>query len=163
MEKFKNSFFLLLGIAFLFWCLVQFLQQPAPAKYQKITENRQSARDNQTIQIGSNTIFVEIADTDEARTIGLSGRESLASGTGILFIFDNPGIYGFWMKDMRFPIDIVWIDENWKVIGVDNSVDPATFPTIFYPKSAAKFVLELNSGDAARWGIDAGLTLSPNH
>jgi uncharacterized protein len=153
MEQLKKLFYLILGLALVIWSFYQFLQQPASLPHQQ----------NSVLYLMDAAIPVEVADTDMERSLGLSGRESLARGSGLLFIFETPGNYGFWMKDMRFPIDIVWIDEDWKVISVEKDARPETFPRIFYPNAPIKFVLELNSGDASRLGIDAGLTLSPNH
>ena len=65
-----------------------------------------------TIHIGRVPIAVAIADTLEKRTQGLSGRESLSANEGLLFVFSTSGAYGIWMKDMRFPIDIIWISEK---------------------------------------------------
>jgi uncharacterized protein len=153
MERLKKALYLALGIALIFWSFYQFLQSPAPEKYQ----------DSSTLYIGATTIPIEISDTDEERSLGLSGRASLTEGTGMLFAFDAPGNPGFWMKDMRFPIDIVWIGEDWTVVSVEKNISPETFPKVFYPNRPAKFVLELNSGDAARLGIDAGQSLSRSH
>lgn len=150
MQTLKNSFFLILGLAIIVWSFYTFLQRPAPAHYQGTP----------VLNIGGKTVSLEIADTDEKRTLGLSGRESLATGHGLLFIFDTRERYGFWMKEMRFPIDIVWIDDNWQVVGVDKVVLPETFPHMFYPPSAVKYVLELNAGEAQLLGIDTGSKLS---
>jgi uncharacterized protein len=150
METLKKYFFLTFGVALVVWSFCAFLNSPAPAHYQ----------DSQKIFIGGIQVPIEVADTDAERSQGLSGRESLKEGSGLLFIFDMSGTYGFWMRDMRFPIDIVWINENWEVIGVERSVSPDTFPRTFYPPSPAKYVLELNSGEAAKLGIDAGSLVS---
>src|SRR3989338_8221873 len=64
----------------------------------------------------------------------------------MLFIFDKPDNYGFWMKDMRFPIDIIWLDQNFKVVHVEKSVATSTYPKVFYPSGPATYVLEVNSG-----------------
>src|SRR5581483_7593288 len=63
----------------------------------------------QTIQVGSSTFNVEMATTPAEQACGLSGREGLADGTGMFFVFGSGGMQSFWMKDMKFPIDIVWI------------------------------------------------------
>lgn len=95
-------------------------------------------------------IKVEIADTEEERIKGLSNRAYLEKGTGLLFVFDSPGRYGIWMKDMIFPIDILWLDKSYKVVDLKTNVSPKTFPTVFNPKTEAVYVLELNSGEIAR-------------
>lgn len=95
---------------------------------------------------GKSTLNLEIADSDKERELGLSGRESLASTTGLLFVFETPGRYGFWMKDMKFPIDMAWIDESKRVVYIENNVRPDTFPKVFTPTSTAQYVLETNAG-----------------
>ncbi|KKR31903.1 MAG: hypothetical protein UT65_C0014G0002 [Parcubacteria group bacterium GW2011_GWF2_39_8b] len=77
---------------------------------------------------------------------GLSGHKGLSDNEGMLFIFDKPDNYGFWMKDMRFPIDIIWLDQNFKVVHVEKSVATSTYPKVFYPSGPATYVLEVNSG-----------------
>lgn len=75
----------------------------------------------------------------------------------MLFIFETPGQHGFWMKDMNFSIDIVWIDENLQIVGIDKNIAPETFPNIFYPNQLVKYVLEIPAGysDAHRIGLGA--------
>jgi uncharacterized membrane protein (UPF0127 family) len=99
------------------------------------------------VHAGDLIIPVNIADTVELREQGLSGTTSLPKGTGKLFIFDTPGVYGFWMKGMHYPIDIVWIDESWRVVGLTTNATPESYPTIFYPPASVRYVLELNSGE----------------
>ena len=92
------------------------------------------------------TIKVEIADTPISRERGLSGRTSLSDGRGMLFVYSAPGFYSFWMKDMNFPIDIIWIDEAKTIIGITKNISPVTFPETFQPPSLAKYILEVNAG-----------------
>ncbi len=109
-----------------------------------------------TIVIGDTVISIEIASTIGERSRGLSGREALGEHEGMLFVFSKPGIYSFWMQDMRFPIDIVWIDETGMVVGVESAVTPETFPATFEPPEAIKYVLEVRGGSAEIWGIKTG-------
>ncbi len=92
-------------------------------------------------------IAVEIAATAESREQGLSGRSSLKKGTGMLFMFRQAGRWGIWMKEMQFPIDIVWIDRTGKVVSVKKEVAPETYPETFMPDSDAWYVLELPAGE----------------
>jgi len=117
---------------------------------------QKSPESPETIQIGDNLIKVSIADTKETQAEGLSGRESLGQDEGMLFIFEKPDKYGFWMKEMNFAIDIVWIDESKKIIGVEKNVEPETFPKTFYPENPIKYALELPSGYAVKHDIDSG-------
>ncbi len=115
--------------------------------------------DQAKIHVGDKIIPVTIADTQPLRSQGLSGTPSLKTGTGKLFIFPKTAIQGFWMKDMQYPIDIVWIDEAWKVIGITEHVDPASYPTIFYAPAPVPYVLEINAGEAAVDNFGVGVQL----
>ena len=111
--------------------------------------------ENQTkiITINGTSIEVEIADTSRTREKGLSDRKGLDDGRGMLFIFDSPAQYGFWMKDMNFAIDIVWIDENYRVVDIKENISPDTFPQVFYPARETKYVLELPTGAVDKYQI----------
>lgn len=100
-----------------------------------------------------------IAETDEQRIKGLGGRKILGEEEGMLFPFVESAIQGFWMKDMNFPIDIIWLDEDKTVVGIEKEVSPDTYPEIFYSPSEIKYVLELNSGASDRYGIASGTKL----
>lgn len=149
MKGSKDVLFLILGISLVVWSFYAFLNKPAQEQYQS----------EATLKIGEKLIKVGIADSDEERVRGLSGRASLETGRGLLFIFQEAAEQGFWMKDMRFPIDIIWIDEHWRVSGIEASVSPASYPEIFYSETPVRYVLELNSGEASRLGIDIGSKL----
>jgi len=100
----------------------------------------------ETIEIEGKTFKLEIADEPEELTQGLSGREKLAQDYGLLFVFPKPGRHGFWMKDMKFPIDIIWLNENREVIGITKNLEPSSYPQVFYPPSEIKYALEINTG-----------------
>ena len=108
------------------------------------------------VTVGDTTIYVETAATQAARERGLSGRDSLAPNTGMLFVFDTDGVWGIWMKDMKFSIDILWLAEDGTVITVVPNVSPSSYPTSFRPTSPARFVLELPAGFAAAHSISVG-------
>ena len=138
MKIFKDFLLLIIGIAFVLGCIFIFAQR-------KIQDNIG------TIKLNNKAISVEISDTDEERAQGLSGREDLALGTGMLFVFENPAIHGFWMKDMKFDIDIVWINEAGDVLGVEKNISPDTYPEVFDPDEPVKYVLELKAGEADKY------------
>jgi len=142
----KDKFFLLIGVLVISGSFYQVLRLPAPERFQK----------EFALKTGEKVIAVEVADTEEERAKGLSGRDALAEGRGILFIFPESGYHGFWMKEMKFAIDIVWIDESWRVIGIEGLVGPETFPLIFYPPGPVKYALEVNAGESQRLGIKPG-------
>ncbi|MEK6821028.1 MAG: DUF192 domain-containing protein [archaeon] len=94
-------------------------------------------------------IAVEIADTLAARARGLSGRRALAEDAGLLFVFDTADYHGFWMKEMNFPIDIIWFDDDWRVVGITPNATPQDFPKVYQPPAPTRYVLEVNAGFAA--------------
>ena len=71
----------------------------------------------------------------------------------MLFPFAVPGRYGFWMKDMRFSLDMVWISSDKRVVMVSSDVSPDTYPLVLYPPSDISYVLELNADSANKFGI----------
>ena len=102
------------------------------------------------------TIKAEVSDTETKRSQGLSGHAPLASDGGMLFIFPQPGIYPFWMKDMLFSIDIIWIDAQKKVVGFSEDLSPDTYPKIFPPPSPILYALEVSAGFVKRQNIAIG-------
>ena len=112
--------------------------------------------DSRILSLEGNTIAVSIADTEEERELGLSGRPGLAPGSGMLFIFPEVGKYAFWMKDMRFSIDILWLANDGRVIYIKENVSPNTFPASFAPSSPARYVLELPAGYVQTHNITVG-------
>jgi uncharacterized membrane protein (UPF0127 family) len=95
---------------------------------------------------GSEIIPVFIADTSPLRTQGLSGKKTLPQEYGMLFIFPKEGLYSFWMKDMNFAIDMVWINEEGTVVHIESNVAPETYPNLFTSTESALYVLEVNAG-----------------
>ncbi|MDP2641812.1 MAG: DUF192 domain-containing protein [bacterium] len=144
----KSFFFLVLGLLIIFGSV--FLV------FQRLMTEESEVR---TIRVNDTEIRVEVAETLESRQTGLSGREFLPEGTGMLFVFEDLARHGFWMKDMNFAIDIIWTDGEGRVVDIAKEVSPDTFPEVFYPKQLAKYVLELNAGDAEKFGIDTGVKL----
>ena len=84
-----------------------------------------------TIQLKGQPIRISIADTETARQQGLSGRAGLAADEGMLFVFPEDGTYAFWMKDMLFSIDILWLSGDGAVVYMAENVSPDTYPKIF--------------------------------
>lgn len=109
--------------------------------------------------VNNKAYYVEIADTPSEQEKGLSGYKYLRDNQGMLFVFQTPGNYGFWMKDMNFPLDIIWIDQNSKVIHIEKSLSPSTYPQVFYPGGPALYVLEVNAGQADTTQLEIGDTV----
>ncbi len=95
---------------------------------------------------------VEVMVKDEDRAMGLMFRPSLAQDRGMLFLFEQPEFHGIWMKNCRFPIDILWLDEARTVVHVADSVPPCTAEPcpVYQPLRKAAYVVELNAGQARR-------------
>ena len=106
---------------------------------------------------GSVKVFV--ANNDKDREQGLSDTTELPKGTGVLFAFEKPGKYGFWMKDMLYPIDIIWIGKDKKIVGVTKNVLPKSYPFVFMPPSDVLYVLEMNVGSVNVFGLTTGSTV----
>lgn len=87
-----------------------------------------------------------IADTEAKRVQGLSGHAPLAQNEAMLFVFPNESDWGIWMKDMIFPLDILWLDKDMRVITAEQNVSPATYPNVFRPNTPALYVIEANAG-----------------
>lgn len=109
------------------------------------------------LTIGERQVCVEIAESAEAIGRGLSWRDSLGENQGMLFIFQNSGHYAFWMKDMRFPLDFIWIADGSVVDLTENVPIPVGEPLPMYrPRAPVNWVLEVNAGFAARNKIVIG-------
>ncbi len=122
------------------------LSRPAPAAREAV--------------IREQVFKIEIADTAVSRMQGLSGRKDLDEQNGMLFVFKKPDKYGFWMKDMLFPIDIVWISGD-RVAGFAESVLPESSRApsdleIYYPPEPVDKVLEISAGLVKKYGFKAG-------
>lgn len=98
------------------------------------------------IHIGETTARVHIADTPEEQQKGLSIFDKLPPATGMFFVFDHDDIYGIWMKDMKFSIDIIWIDAEGTIVDIVQHATPESFPQVFTPRAPARYVLEMRSG-----------------
>lgn len=111
--------------------------------------------ENRTIlKINDHKFSVEIADISEKRSRGLGKRENLCPDCGMLFAFPSLGEYSFWMKDMNFPLDIIWI-ANEKIIYLARNISPELAGTI-NPGIKADKVLEINGGLSDKYGLREG-------
>lgn len=113
-----------------------------------------------SVSINGKNILVEIAKTPAEQAAGLGFRDSLGKDDGMLFIFEEEIMPGFWMKSMEFPIDIVWISGD-AVVGVSENIQPPTGAadenlTVYSPPEPVNYVLEVNAGIVAENGIKIG-------
>lgn len=117
-----------------------------------------------SVEVRGVLFSADVADTDFSRMLGLSGRSGLGDREGMLFLFEKAALHGFWMKDMRFPIDIIWI-QGGRVIGVEENVapEPGKSPwslRVYYPPAVVETVLEVPAGTVGRHGIGVGDAVS---
>jgi uncharacterized membrane protein (UPF0127 family) len=108
------------------------------------------------VKLGGKIFVVEVVDSKALLEKGLSGHVPLLEGEGMFFVFQKPDNYGFWMKDMSFPIDIIWFDQNMKITHFESNVEPKTYPKIFYPNHLSEYVLELSAGEASGLNLKVG-------
>lgn len=109
-----------------------------------------------TVVIGGAKVQAEIADEPAEQVQGLSNHAPLSDTGGMFFIFPNESAQGFWMKDMLFSLDMIWLDRNLVVVDVTEGATPASYPAIFSPEENAQYVLEVNAGFAQAHGIAKG-------
>lgn len=150
MKKFGIQVFILIIVTFtaLYFGIlgpgggnIPFLQpKPAPLPSKQIQ-----------VLINDITIKVELADTDAKRSLGLGNRQSLATDSGMLFVFPKPDKHVFWMKGMHFSLDLIWITGN-QIVAIDKMVPPPTvgqqdqdLPRFGHEEAVDK-VLEVNGG-----------------
>lgn len=109
-------------------------------------------------RINANNIELNlvVASTTEALNRGLGGRDRLLEGTGMLFIFGRSGYHGIWMKDMKFAIDILWINDQGQIVDLKKEILPETYPEVFLPKEISSFVIELPAGFSDKHDIKIG-------
>jgi uncharacterized membrane protein (UPF0127 family) len=112
-----------------------------------------------TVQIGGKTVKVGVVDTPSGREKGLSGHPGLREDEGLLFVFENSEKFGFWMKDMLFAIDIIWINEQGKIVHIQKNATPESYPRIFIPAAEAKYVLEVVTGFSDAHKVSVGDTV----
>lgn len=118
------------------------------------------SRPTAMLKSGGREYRLEIVSSPEARAEGLSGRRELPDGQGMIFVFDTAATQCIWMKDMRFSLDIVWLDGEKKIVHIERDVSPETYPRQFCPEQPARYVIELNAGEAARAGLRVGQVLA---
>ena len=110
--------------------------------------------ENNVFSIGKCKITIETVATEELRKKGLSNRDSLCQNCGMLFLFEKQNNYFFWMKDMRFPIDIVWLREG-KVVDLSQDISHQS-KEVHSSKETVDKVLELNAGEIKKCEIEIG-------
>jgi uncharacterized membrane protein (UPF0127 family) len=112
-----------------------------------------------SVSVNGLVLIADIAATDEQRTKGLSVKDSLAENEAMLFVFNNEGEHTFWMKNMKFPIDIIWIDADKTVVHIEHSLQPCRSDLLcptYNPIEDSLYVLETVGGLAEKHDIAKG-------
>jgi len=159
----KNTLLMLAGTAVLLIVIGLFLNpQSSPITLPSLTTKVTPAPENKIVRINDLDITVSLADTPAKRKQGLSGVESLGETEGMLFLFDKENQTSpFWMKDMAFAIDIIWINDG-KVAEITENVQPPQAGTrdaeltLYAPNSPYNYVLEVAAGFSKQANITEG-------
>ncbi len=120
--------------------------------------NKQNNPKN-TISINNKTFILDIAKSNQEQEVGLAKYNKLPSNMGMLFPFSNYDYFAFWMKDMKFPIDIIYIKDSTIVDifeNVPNPKSPDEKLTIYKPRTKANFVFEINAGLSHTYNFKIG-------
>lgn len=129
------------------------------AFYQFSKNSQPQIKTNGKVTINTQKFDVEVVKDSKAQQIGLTKYNSIKDNQGMFFLFDEPGRYGFWMKNMKFPIDIIFI-RNDTVVSISQEAQPvdkdASNPTIYTPPVPADKVLEIQSGLSKKYNIKTG-------
>jgi len=114
------------------------------------------------IRFGGETLTVELAKTATEQERGLSYRDSMPLDHGMLFVFDNEATVGFWMHEMRFPLDIIWFNSQRQVVYIQQNLEPCTPQNcpVFNPSIGAMYVLEVNAGFVKSHNVTLGQTFT---
>lgn len=111
------------------------------------------------VEFAGVSLRIEYATTSASRERGLSGRTSVPENYGMLFVFPKDGLHGFWMKDTLIPLDMFWLDAQGHVVSIAPDVATSSFPHVFYPTAAARYVLETAAGFARAHLVATGTPL----
>jgi uncharacterized protein len=146
---------LILIVAFLIGTTFIFDSSSNQQKEKFIEDSQVKEKPEAKILINGEEIEVAVADTLQERVKGLSGRERVPF-QGILFVFDSSTERSFWMKGMQFAIDIVWINKDFEIVGIESEVAPETFPETFKSEGSVMYVLEIPAGFSETYGLKVG-------
>ncbi|OHA18330.1 MAG: hypothetical protein A2664_02615 [Candidatus Taylorbacteria bacterium RIFCSPHIGHO2_01_FULL_46_22b] len=160
MRKFSNTytFALTIIVAILAGSIYWYLDS-ATSYFIEMPADGQKAR-TVFVTLNNRQIVAEVAQTNTELTKGLGGRLSLSSSEGMWFDFGKEDRWEIWMKDMLFPIDIIWFDKNLNIIKIAGEISPDTYPQVFTPDIDARFVLEVEAGFAKYSHLKEGMTVT---
>lgn len=108
------------------------------------------------LEIAGVPVVASVADDQAKRAQGLSGVREMADNEVKLFIFNTDERHGFWMKDMLFSIDMIWVNKDLEIVHIEHSVSPETYPESFRPPVPARYVIETVAGFAQTHSLTVG-------
>lgn len=149
-----SKIIIIFGIILVIFAGIVVYQLDTESENQSISQSPSS-----TIKINDHVFKVELAQTPQEQEMGLSGRDSLAEDQGMLFLFEEEGYYNFWMKNMKFPIDIIFINDDRIVSIIKNAQPPESEnvnPQILKPEGVIDKVLEIKAGLSEEYGFKKG-------
>lgn len=135
------------------------------SSFSGVTTRTVGVKHEAVVRLPEKTIQVEIAKKDSELERGLSYRKSIADDEGMLFVFKEMNQYPFWMKDMHFPLDILWISDEGRVVYIAEGATPESYEKhqVFKNEAFAKYVLEIKGGFARKYGVYLGTSIGlPN-
>jgi uncharacterized protein len=121
--------------------------------------------EKKSVLINGFKVLLAIASNDELRIKGLSGSEKLNENEGMLFLFDKPSKQGFWMNEMKYAIDIIWLDSNSSVVNIEKNLEPCKIflaCPVYDPQVDSLYVIELSAGFVDRHSIKNGTIIDLN-
>jgi len=131
---------------------------PTPAREAETPTPLVPAIELVEITLGETVVRAEVADTPERKQAGLSGRQYLNDGEGMLFVFKRPDYYAFWMPDMHISLDIIWFDSAFTIVSITEDISPESYPETFMPDAPAQYVLEVPAGFTRTHSITPGMS-----
>lgn len=151
-----KKLFLVFGLLIVIIVVVFIMQN---GKYANLFSFSTATTHQSTITIDNQTFNILIAKTEKDKEIGLSKRSELPDNMGMIFPFDTPGFYAFWMKDMQFPLDIIYIHGD-KIVTIINNLQNPTPKNdtwqIVKPTQESDLVLEINAGLSKKYNFQVG-------
>ena len=150
---------ILFGAVFLYYVFYNQFSAVAYGSRDSLPKTEPIAPDRPMLIIGDTKIFVAEATTTAQIMEGLSKKDSLPKTDGMLFLFRSEDKYRFWMPDMRFPLDIIWISAGKKIVDISKNAPPltdASKPVFYSPRVPAQYVLEVNAGFSDEHNIVIG-------
>lgn len=118
-----------------------------------------------TIKIDDTVIEVQVADTEPRRIRGLMFQEQLPYDQGMIFVFNESGVYSLWMLNMQFPLDMIWFDAKGAIVHIEKNIQPCKTPTqimacqSIIPSGEAMYILEVTSGFIDKFNVSKDSSL----